>query len=152
MIELRRMTLMDVPGVLEVEQGSFSTPWSEEAFLFELDNPLAIYLVAIKDRQVAGYGGFRFILDQADVTNIAVRSDFRRQGIGSLILESLIKQALVMGSNLIYLEVRPSNIQAITLYKAYGFAETGLRKGYYEDPREDALLLSLSLKEGENHD
>lgn len=146
MRQIREMVLGDIPGVLGVEVEAFSVPWSEEAFLLELENPGALYLVAEEDGEILGYGGLHRVLDIGDITNIAVGENHRRQGLGGQILEQLILVALANGLSVLQLEVRVGNAPAIRLYEGYGFALVGRRPSYYTHPDEDALLYTLELK------
>jgi ribosomal-protein-alanine N-acetyltransferase len=148
------MTLKDIEGVMEVDSDCFSIPWSRESFLMELDSSLSTYVVAVVlngdglSEEIVGYGGFYLVIDQVEITNIAVLSEKRGQGIGKCILEALIKLAVVGGGKVVNLDVRASNEAAKALYYSYGFKLVGKRKGYYQKPDEDALLLSLDLEEG----
>ena len=147
MPEIRPMEERHLPGVLAVEEASFSTPWSHEAFAFELDNPLGVYLVAEEEGEVLGYGGFRFLFDQGDLTNIAVLPLYRGKGIGAAILLSLLKLALLKGVKEMFLEVRESNEVARRLYESFGFQAAGRRPGYYSRPSEDAIIMKLEMKD-----
>jgi len=139
---IRKMTEEDIDQVLEIEKESFKTPWSREAFVLELEkNQLARYIVAEKEGKVIGYGGLWLILDEAHITNIAVSSQYRGQGIGKLIMEGLIEICEEKGINNMTLEVRKSNIVAQSLYKKYGFVNCGVRPGYYTDTKEDAIIM-----------
>lgn len=146
MITVRKMCLEDVDGVMEVDRDCFSIPWSRESFLMELESGLSTYVVAVDDEGVLGYGGFYMVLDQVEITNIAVLGVRRGQGIGKSILEALIKLAVVGGGKVVNLDVRASNEAAKALYYSYGFKLVGSRKAYYQKPDEDALLLTLSLE------
>lgn len=152
MITVRKMCLEDIDGVMEVDRDCFSIPWSRESFLMELESSLSTYVVAVSDvgmsDEVIGYGGFYLVLDQVEITNIAVMSKVRGKGIGKSILEALIKLAVVGGGKVVNLDVRASNEAAKALYYSYGFKLVGMRRGYYQKPDEDALLLTLSLEEG----
>ncbi len=149
MITVRKMLLEDVEGVMEVDRDSFSLPWSRESFILEVKSPISYYVVAEDETgKIIAYGGFYLIIDQVEITNIAVLSKKRGQGIGKSILEVLLKIALVGGGKLVNLEVRESNEAAKAMYYSYGFSLVGKRKGYYQLPSEDALLLSLVLEEG----
>lgn len=148
MFSTRRMELEDIEEVVGIEKECFSVPWSSESFLLELKSKIAYYLVAVNDEGlVVGYGGMWLIVGEGNITNIGVRSDYRRMGIASLIVEGLISFGVISNLFVINLEVRSSNIAAISLYKNYGFIEVGNRKDYYRKPNEDALLLSLALNE-----
>lgn len=139
---------------MEVDRDCFSIPWSRESFLMELASSLSSYVVAVvvnDDKlcdEVIGYGGFYKVMDQVEITNIAVLGSYRGQGVGRSILEALIKLAVVGGGKVVNLDVRESNVAAKALYFSYGFKLVGNRKGYYQKPDEDALLLTLDLEEG----
>ncbi|HEY8450428.1 MAG TPA: ribosomal protein S18-alanine N-acetyltransferase, partial [Bacillota bacterium] len=120
----------------------FPTPWSERAFRGELTaNHYAHYFVAEVDGAVAGYAGLWIILDEAHVTNIAVHPDFRRRGVAQKLLETLFQRAAQRGCDRMTLEVRKSNIAAQTLYRRFGFEAKGIRRGYYTDTNEDAIVM-----------
>ena len=143
------MLLEDIDAVMIVDRDSFSIPWSRESFFLEVESRLSSYVVVEEDSgQIIGYGGFYLIIDQVEITNIAVLGKYRGQGIGKSILEALIKLAIVGGGKVVNLEVRASNEAAKAMYLSYGFKLVGSRKGYYQLPSEDALLLSLVLGEG----
>ncbi len=139
------MTLADVDDVVEIEKQSFPIPWSRAAFVDELSrNDRALYMV-IRDESgtMVGYGGIWLVCDEAHVTNIAVRSDRRRQGVGTAIMIGLMGLAQLKGANRMTLEVRVSNRPARDLYEKLGFRSTGVRPRYYMDNREDALIMWL---------
>lgn len=139
---IRPMQLEDLPAVLVIERASFPTPWSERSFHSELTaNKYARYFVAEGPGCLAGYAGVWIILNEAHVTNIAVHPDHRRQGIGRRLLEALIHQAVKEGCDSISLEVRKSNYSAQALYRQYGFEPMGIRRGYYVDNNEDAIIM-----------
>ncbi|MFA5523962.1 MAG: ribosomal protein S18-alanine N-acetyltransferase [Tissierellales bacterium] len=139
---IREMTEEDIDDVLEVEKESFATPWTKEAFVLELiKNQLARYIVAEKDEKIVGYGGLWLILDEGHITNIAVSSNHRGQGIGNLLVERLIGICEERGINNMTLEVRKTNFIAQYLYKKYDFVDCGVRKGYYTDTKEDAVIM-----------
>jgi len=141
-ITIRDMKESDLDRIMEIEEKSFNPPWSREAFLLELTkNLLAKYIVAEVDGVVVGYGGIWFIIDEGHVTNIAVDENYRGMGIGSKILEGLIQLCIDRNITAMTLEVRKSNIVAQSLYKKYGFKECGIRKGYYHDNNEDAIIM-----------
>lgn len=129
-------------GVVAVEAQSFATPWSREAFRYELEeNRLARYFVALDGDRVAGYGGLWAILREGHITNIAVHPDYRRRGVGRALLQTLMLHAIRSGLRDLTLEVRESNTAAIRLYQAAGFVVEGRRQAYYQDNREDALIM-----------
>lgn len=141
-VTLEAMRMDDIPRVLAIERQSFRTPWPRDAYMHELnENRLAAYLVAKTDDAIVGYAGMWVILDEAHVTTIAVDPVYRGQHIGERLLLGLIDAALARGARWMTLEVRRSNDVAQTLYKKYGFREIGVRKGYYSDNREDAIVM-----------
>ena len=139
--QIRRMTMEDVDGVAAVEAATFPTPWSRDAFASEMRNVAARYLVAEKDGRIIGYAGAWIILDESHITNIAVLRDERGQGIGRALTAALLQYLSNLGAAYATLEVRKSNEIAQNLYKSLGFIKLGVRKRYYEDNGEDALIM-----------
>ncbi len=135
------MREIHIEAVHQIDILSFHTPWSEQSMLAELSNPSARYLVALKEDKVVGFGGMWFVLDEAQITNIAIHPDYRNLGIGSILLENLIKLSLKENINSITLEVRKSNINAQKLYTKFNFTVEGERKGFYLDNKEDCLIM-----------
>lgn len=145
--KIRKMMFQDIDQVLEVERLSFPSPWSRNAFEAELnDNIFAHYFVAEQDKTIVGYAGMWIVLDEAHVTNIAVHPAFRGLNFGKKLTQELIVQAFKLGANRITLEVRVSNLIARNLYKGLGFREAGVRKGYYSDNNEDAIIMWKSIQ------
>ena len=139
---LRRMTLSDVPAVHRLEEAIFSMPWSEKDFVYEMtENKVARYLVIEEAGEIIAFAGAHIILDQAHVTNIAVRQDCRGRGLGRMITRALMQYASNLGAEYLTLEVRQSNVTAQNLYKSLGFVKVNVRKRYYEDTGEDAWLM-----------
>ncbi|MBE5796539.1 MAG: ribosomal-protein-alanine N-acetyltransferase [Clostridiales bacterium] len=138
---IRRMTEADVDGVAAVEAATFPTPWSRDAFASEMRNVAARYLVAEMDGKIIGYAGAWIILDESHITNIAVLSDYRGQGIGRKLTHGLMQYLSNLGAAYATLEVRKSNAVAQNLYVSLGFIKLGVRKRYYEDNGEDALIM-----------
>mgnify|MGYP002514957208 CR=1 FL=1 len=138
---IRRMTMADVDGVAAVEAATFPTPWSRDAFASEMKNVAARYLVAEKDGKIIGYAGAWIIIDESHITNIAVLSDYRGQGIGRRLTEGLMQYLSNLGAVYATLEVRRGNTVAQNLYVSLGFIKLGVRKRYYEDNGEDALIM-----------
>ena len=136
-----------VSQIAQLEAQCFSDPWSEKSIASELENPLSLWLVAEENGQVFGYVGSQTVLDESDMMNVAVDPRFRRQGIARALIETLIAELAKMGSRCLRLEVRVSNENARALYARMGFQQLGLRKNYYHNPKEDALILG---KEWEN--
>ena len=130
-----------VSQVAQLEKLCFSDPWSEKSVASELTKPLSCWLVALEGNRVAGYVGSQTVLDESDMMNIAVHPECRRQGVARRLIEELIAQLTLRGSHCLTLEVRASNAPAITLYEGLGFVQVGLRKNYYRNPKEDAMIL-----------
>lgn len=140
------MVEADVDGVLAIEEQSFTTPWSREAFESEMtENDLAHYLVVSYGKRLVAYAGAWLILDEAHVTNVAVLPKYRGKGIGKLLLTALITYLKAKGADRMTLEVRKSNEVAKKLYKKFGFKAKGLRKQYYSDTHEDAIIMWVDL-------
>lgn len=139
-MEIRRMTAQDISQMATLEKACFSTPWSENAFAHELESPIALWLVATEGTVVAGYVGAQISFDEADMMNLAVREDHRRQHLGTLLTQHLVEELKNQNVHSLSLEVRRSNTPAIRLYEAMGFVQVGCRRGYYRDPREDGLI------------
>ncbi|GEA14084.1 ribosomal-protein-alanine acetyltransferase [Moorella sp. E308F] len=136
------MTSEYLDGVLAIERVSFSTPWTRHSFLNEIyNNNFAYYYVALAGRQVIGYAGMWIILDEAHITNVAVHPRYRGRRLGELLLKVLMQEAVRLGADRMTLEVRVSNRPAQRLYERLGFARAGIRKGYYNDNREDAIIM-----------
>lgn len=149
-IIIRKMEERDVPRVKEIEDLSFSSPWTTEAFYREVkENNLSYYIIAEVDGKIAGYFGSWLVLTEAHITNIAVHPDFRKQKIGTKLTEYFINHLKELGIEYATLEVRVSNIAAKNLYKKFGFEIKNIRKKYYEN-KEDAYIMVLNLGTGEN--
>lgn len=139
---IRRMTLSDVDAVHAIEAAAFPMPWSRDSFVKEMtENKTARYLVAQSGDEVIGYAGAWLILDEGHITNVAVREGFRGGGIGMALVRALQQYAANLGVGYMTLEVRRSNAVAIHVYESLGFIRLGVRKRYYEDNGEDALLM-----------
>lgn len=141
-ITVRPMVMTDVDGVMAVEHDSFLTPWSRSAFEEELaQNRLARYIVAEENGMIVGYAGTWLVINEAHVTNVAVSSQRRREGIGRMLMQKLMELARENGMESMTLEVRVSNAAARHLYDQMGFVAAGIRKNYYSETKEDALIL-----------
>lgn len=132
-------------ALAEIEKACFHAPWSADMLHEELGK--GIFLVAEQDGEVAGYVGCQTVLDEGYITNVAVSPDCRRQGIGRTLIEELKKRAAQSGLSFITLEARASNAPAIALYEGAGFRQVGVRRNFYTAPAEDAVLMTLYLKE-----
>ena len=140
-IELRRLALADLLDIEEIERRSYPTPWSRSMFAGELAKPASLCLGAFEDEQLAGYLIVSRYVDAWHVMNIAVSPDFRRRGIATALLERLFELTDDRSRRGYTLEVRVSNAGAIKLYERLGFTGRGIRRGYYTDNREDALIM-----------
>ncbi len=137
----------DIAGICEIEELSFAVPWSRESILHDIrENPVSRWLVLDDGTGcVLAYAGMWFVLDEGHVLNVAVHPSFRRRGYGRRILNALIELARENGMSMMTLEVRRSNEGAQRLYHACGFQDVGYRKRYYDDNREDALIMVLDF-------
>ena len=140
-MRIAHMTAEHVPQVAAREKVCFSDPWSESSVASELENPLSCWLVALDGETVAGYVGSQTVMDETDMMNIAVHPDSRRQGVARALILALIGELKKRGSRCLTLEVRASNDPARALYESLGFAHVGTRRNYYQNPKEDALIL-----------
>ena len=140
-VRIEPMTAADVPQVAELEKACFSDPWPESILSHELENELSLWLVAKNGDTVLGYIGSQSVLDEADMMNIAVRKDARRQGIAKKLILALCARLADKGVRSLTLEVRDSNEAAIRLYEGFGFLQVGKRPNYYFHPKEDARIL-----------
>ena len=148
-ITLVPLTEEMLPRVLELEKLCFSVPWSRDAFLPELRDPACCWLAALADGEVAGYAGMRTVLDEGYISNVAVSPALRKRGVGMALVQALQREGKTRGLSFLTLEVRVGNREARRLYERAGFREVGLRPGYYEKPREDALLMTYDYPEGD---
>jgi ribosomal-protein-alanine N-acetyltransferase len=149
--QFRSMRLADIPVIFEIEQEAFPTPWSEGAFHNELtNNHFAHYLVMELDGEIVGYAGMWLIMDEAHITNIAVRNGYRGRKLGERLLTQMQATAVFLGAERMTLEVRVTNYVAQRLYAKLGFIPAGLRRNYYTDNGEDAMIMwaELSRVEG----
>ena len=141
---IRKMTLEDIPAIVQLDQVSFSLPWPERSFRFEVtDNPASRCWVAEIDRRIAGMVVAWLFVNEVHIATIATHPDFRRMGIGSRLLSHTLLQALEEGARSSFLEVRESNLAAQEMYRRFGYEEAGRRRRYYRDNDEDAILMSL---------
>jgi [ribosomal protein S18]-alanine N-acetyltransferase len=141
-IEIIRACKEHIDEITAIERICFRIPWSRESIREEIeDNNLAIYLCAKTDGKIAGYAGYWKVTDEAHITNIAVHPEYRRNGIGSILVKGMIETCRKTGIDRMTLEVRKSNVEAQGLYKKFGFKFAGIRKAYYSDNKEDAVIM-----------
>lgn len=144
--QVREARPRDLPTIVEIEQASYSTPWTEASLRGMIHQERTAFLVAeVKDapRRLVGYGILRWAADEAEVANLAVHPSTRNLGIGGAILDRLLDLSFARGIRSVFLEVRASNVPALTLYRGRGFREVGVREHYYDRPREHARVLRL---------
>lgn len=142
-IIVRSATIDDLDGILEVEQESFSTPWPKDAMEMEIvKNELARYLVADYNGEILGYAGVWMILNEGHITNIAVKKEARGQGVGDMLMSSMVLLCDMNNLDFLTLEVRESNLAAQGLYTKHGFVMEGVRKNYYRDNNEDGIIMN----------
>lgn len=146
---VRKGSVADVEAIYALEQETFSIPWSREAVEKEFSNLSAIYFVAEEEEEegkIIGYMGMWKVLDEGQITNVAVHKDYRRCGVASRLIESIKKWGQDQALEVLLLEVRASNDVAQNLYQKHGFYEVGKRKNYYTKPIEDAVLMTFNYK------
>lgn len=145
-LEYRFMTMQDVGAVAELERLSFSTPWPHDAFVNELTkNPNARYVVVVHQNRIIAYCGMWIIIDEAHITNVAVHPLYRGKKVGIGLMIKMMNVARMFHAKSMTLEVRPSNTVARSMYTKLGFKEHGVRKRYYSDNNEDAIIMWVTL-------
>jgi [ribosomal protein S18]-alanine N-acetyltransferase len=143
-LAIRRMTIDDVSAVVELDQKSFSLPWPERSFRFELtDNPASRCWVAELEGKIVGMIVVWLLVDEAHIATIATHPHFRRKGIAKRLLSHALRHLIDEGARSSFLEVRESNFAAQDMYRKFGYEETGRRRRYYKDNDEDAILMNL---------
>lgn len=146
---VRRATIEDAKEIFAIEMECFSVPWSLDSIETELLNEdKKLYYVVEDANGVVGYAGAWLVYDEGQITNIAIRPSARRQGFGAKLTSALIEECFKRGMPEIFLEVRISNLSALSLYRQLGFTVKGMRKNYYSEPKEDAYIMSLIKEEG----
>lgn len=146
---VRRATIEDAKEIFAIEMECFSVPWSLDSIETELLNEdKKLYYVVEDANGVVGYAGAWLVYDEGQITNIAIRLSARRQGFGAKLTSALIEECFKRGMHEIFLEVRISNLSALSLYRKLGFTVKGMRKNYYSEPKEDAYIMSLIKEEG----
>lgn len=139
-VRTRRMTREDLDAVGEVERGAYSNPWSRQTFEELLERTPWELWVLLVDDEVVGHGVCTVVADEGEIANLAIRADRRERGFGARLLRLLEERAIARGVERLFLEVRRSNAPAIALYRRHGYEEIGVRRGYYENPDEDARV------------
>jgi len=147
MVQYRRMTIDDVQAVHKIELATFPVPWTLDSFYYEMtENQYAHYLVAENENgEIIGFCGIWLVIDAAQITNVAVVQSVRGQGIGETLMREAMRVAKEANMDVMSLEVRVTNTVAQNLYRKLGFQDGGLRKGYYTDNQEDALVMWVNL-------
>ena len=138
---IKPLTEEYVDQVCVLEEEAFSMPWHKESFLEMIANENACYLVALMGEEVVASCGLRHIVGEGEITNVVTKNTMRGKGVGRKILLRLLEEGSKMGAEAFTLEVRVSNAPAIHLYESLGFVSEGVRKNFYEDPTEDALIM-----------
>lgn len=135
----------DIPEIVSIERLSFSTPWSETSFRSEIYSRYSITRVAELNGIIVGYVCVKHVADECHLLDLAVHPDYRRRGIARALLNDVIQELKIKGCRFFYLEVRTSNYAARKLYEKFGFNMVGVRKGYYVNPAEDAVIMMMEL-------
>lgn len=137
----RRMVETDLDTVAQMEKDTFSTPWSKESFRESLQKEYSFFFVAEEDKQLIAYLGIHNFGGDGEITNVAVDKNRRKKGVAYALLDFAMNETIKNGIEAFTLEVRVSNIPAIKLYEKLGFVEYGIRKNFYENPTEDAMIM-----------
>ena len=141
----REMLVEDLDQVMDIEEALFSVPWTREGFLTYLMKKDTMFFVVEEKDQILGYCSMMTVLDEGDILNVAVKKDRQKEGIGQFLVDSVLRIAGMQGIKLVHLEVREGNGAARRLYERLGFKEDGLRKNYYENPVENAVLMTKAM-------
>ena len=142
---IRKMTQEDVQQVAAIEKACFSRPWSEKGFYDSLALGYTFFFVAEEDGRILGYIGMYLSIEEGEITNVAVHPAARGKGIGTALVRKMIDAAKMADAERIVLEVRKSNASAIYVYEQSGFENVGIRKGFYDLPKEDAVIMICTL-------
>lgn len=141
-MKIERMTKAHLDSVCEIEQKCFVHPWSPESIEYEFNNSTSLFFVATENNNVIGYIGMSCIIDEGYIFNVAVDENYRRQGVGSALINTLVTYGKRNNFSFLTLEVRESNLKARSLYSKFGFIKVGERKDYYSEPKENAVLMT----------
>lgn len=141
-MRIEKMTSGHLDDVYIIETECFSHPWSRQSLEEELDNETSLFLVAKEENEVIGYIGMSIVIDEGYIFNVAVRESYRNKGVATALINELVTYGKKNNFSFITLEVRKSNIPAISLYSKFGFLKAGERKDYYSNPKENAILMT----------
>lgn len=141
----REMLVEDLDQVMEIEEDLFSVPWTREGFLTYLMKKDTMFFIVEEKEKILGFCSMMTVLDEGDILNVAVRRDRQKEGIGQFLVASILRMADMQGIRLVHLEVREGNGAARRLYERLGFKEDGLRRNYYENPVENAVLMTKTM-------
>ncbi|SFE47381.1 [SSU ribosomal protein S18P]-alanine acetyltransferase [Lentibacillus persicus] len=145
-VVVRKMELSDIDDVMAVETESFTAPWPRDVILHELtDNQYAHYYVILLDQKVVGYSGMWHVIDDAQITNVAIKPAYRGKKLGETLFFYTLEAAMKLGAKRLSLEVRVSNTVAQRMYRKFGLIPGGIRKNYYTDNQEDAIVMWVKL-------
>lgn len=145
LLEFITLRAEHIPILLEIEGEAYPDPWTEGMFRQEIHSHSSYFFLAFHRDALIGYGGFWLVVDEAHITKVTITAPYRNQGHGRMLLRFLLQKAAALGANTVRLEVRESNEPARRLYAAMGFEEIGLRRGYYAQTNETAVVMSQSL-------
>lgn len=141
-MRIEKMTSGHLDDVYIIETECFSHPWSRQSLEEELDNETSLFLVAKEENEVIGYIGMSIVIDEGYIFNVAVRESYRNKGVATALINELVTYGKKNNLSFITLEVRKSNLPAISLYSKFGFLKAGERKDYYSNPKENAILMT----------
>ena len=144
-MRIEKMTSGHLDNVYIIETECFSHPWSRQSLEEELNNETTLFLVAKEENEVIGYIGMSIVIDEGYIFNVAVRESYRNKGVATALINELVTYGKKNNFSFITLEVRESNLPAISLYSKFGFIKAGERKDYYSNPKENAILLTKYL-------
>ena len=144
-VTIEKASVSDIYAIAEIEKKCFSVPWSETAIEDFINNPLCVMFCAKHNEKTIGYVGLYIIFEDCDIANVAVIPEFRNRGIAKKLMEYAVSFANEKNVKKLMLEVRASNVPAISLYEKLGFSTVGIRKNYYTQPKEDALLMDKTI-------
>ena len=141
-MRIEKMTSVHLDDVYIIETECFSHPWSKQSLEEELNNETSLFLVAKEENEVIGYIGMSIVIDEGYIFNVAVRESYRNKGVATALINELVIYGKKNNFSFITLEVRESNLPAISLYSKFGFIKAGERKNYYSNPKENAILMT----------